>query len=163
MVNYQNSKIYKIVCDETNTVYFGSTTQSLSVRLAGHKSHKNCMVKDMTNPKIYLIEDYPCDRKEQLIMRERYYIENNECINKRIPGRTHKERHQVNKESIQIFQKQYYQNVIKNNLEKLEDRKKYKKTYRDKKYMYTCECGSVVLRETKNNHFKTKKHQNFIS
>ena len=33
---YNNSKIYKIVCNITNEVYYGSTVQGLSKRLKGH-------------------------------------------------------------------------------------------------------------------------------
>ena len=36
---YQRGKIYKIVCDDTNKVYIGSTTELyLSNRLKGHRS-----------------------------------------------------------------------------------------------------------------------------
>jgi len=114
MVNYQNGKIYKLVCDETGFTYYGSTTQTLSKRLADHKGRYNgCMTKYMINPKIYLVEDYPCDRKEQLLQRERDFIENNECCNKCLP-------------IITIEKKEYYIKYRKDNLEM---RKKYEKEY----------------------------------
>jgi hypothetical protein len=43
------------------------------------------------NCKIVLVEEVECKSKEDLHKRERYYIENNECVNKYIPGRTRKE------------------------------------------------------------------------
>mmetsp|Transcript_32665 Transcript_32665/g.38319 ORF Transcript_32665/g.38319 Transcript_32665/m.38319 type:complete len:103 (+) Transcript_32665:95-403(+) len=52
MVNYKNGKIYKIVCNETNEIYIGSTTQTLTDRLCQHVSkfkHNNpraCMFKN---------------------------------------------------------------------------------------------------------------------
>lgn len=97
MVNYQDGKIYKVVCDETGMIYYGSTTQPLYKRAWSHRNNNGCMTKDMTNPKIYLVEDYPCERKEQLLMRERYYIDNNECCNKLNPIRTIEEKKQLEK------------------------------------------------------------------
>ena len=38
MVNYQNGKIYRIVCNTTDEVYIGSTVITLSKRLAKHNS-----------------------------------------------------------------------------------------------------------------------------
>ena len=49
---------------------------------------------------ITLVEDCPCERKEQLLMRERYWIENTSCINITHPLRTSTEYHEDNKESI---------------------------------------------------------------
>ena len=93
MVNYKNGKIYRLVCSETNEHYFGSTCSPLSKRFYGHKSRIQTQTNGVSylhfkNPKIFLVEDYPCERKEQLLARERYYIENYECCNKEIPGRT---------------------------------------------------------------------------
>ena len=34
------------------------------------------------NPEIFLIESYPCNSKDELIARERFYIERMECLNK---------------------------------------------------------------------------------
>ena len=36
MPDYSKSKIYKIIDNTNGNVYFGSTTQSLAQRLAGH-------------------------------------------------------------------------------------------------------------------------------
>ena len=72
------------------------------------------------NYDIILVEDFPCERKEQLLARERFFIENTECINKVIPTRTHKEYREENKEQINEKAKQYYEN----NKEKIKDTKK---------------------------------------
>jgi len=103
MVNYGNGKIYKISDNTNGNVYYGSTTLSLSQRLADHNrdyNYSQISKKYVTsfeilkngNYTITLVEDVPCERKEQLlIIRERFYIENNPCVNKIIPLRTHKE------------------------------------------------------------------------
>jgi hypothetical protein len=80
-MDYKNGKIYRVVCSETNRQYIGSTTSTLVKRLHQHKYKKDCMCKDFIEPKIFLIEDFPCDRKDQLLMRERYFIESMECVN----------------------------------------------------------------------------------
>lgn len=90
MVNYTNSKIYKIVCNITGECYIGSTTQSLEQRLNSHKHSTNtCKSKqiiDRGDYKIVLIEELEnCVCIEELHDRERYYIDNNCCINKKKP------------------------------------------------------------------------------
>jgi DNA polymerase III delta prime subunit len=49
---------------------------------------------------IILIEDFPCERREQLLSRERWWIDNSDCVNKNLPTRTSKEYYQDNKEEI---------------------------------------------------------------
>jgi len=120
-MDYKNGKIYKLVCSETQNIYIGSTCSTLVKRLHQHKrKYNNCMSKTFIEPKIYLVEDFPCDRKEQLTGRERYYIETLDCVNKVIPGRTKKEYYQENKEKIYKREKEYR----KKNKEKVAQRKK---------------------------------------
>ena len=107
MVNYKNGKIYKLVNDELNLTYYGSTCDELRKRLYGHKTKANkCMSKIMFENgevKIYLVEKFPCNDRIELNQRERFYIENNECINKQIPGRTLKEWIRNNKDKKKII------------------------------------------------------------
>jgi len=128
MSNYQNGKIYKIVNDSSNLVYYGSTIQPLYKRFYKHKTQFHlCTSKkilDGENPQIVLVEDCPCERREQLFKRERYYIENNVCVNKNIPGRTLKEWEEDNRERLKKKKKEYRED----NKEKL---KKQKKEYRE--------------------------------
>ena len=108
MPDYSKSKIYKVVCDETNLIYYGSTVQRLCQRLTSHKRPENkCNTKLMANPKIYLVENFSCDNKEELLQRERWYIENNECCNKMIPLRTDKEYREANKDKNKVQCKEY--------------------------------------------------------
>ena len=114
MVDYNNGKIYKIVCHTTNKIYIGSTTaKRLSQRLSEHKTtykrfvsgkSKACtssrVVLENNNYSIELIELVPCESKSELTLREAYYIRMIECVNKHIPNRSHKEYYQANKESI---------------------------------------------------------------
>ena len=116
MPNYQNGKIYKITSLHTDKCYVGSTTlKYLSSRLGGHKQDlkrgKNVSSKyilEFGNCKIVLLELYPCNSKDELLARERYYIENFDCVNKKIPGRTMKEYVEDNKECIKEYKRKYY-------------------------------------------------------
>ena len=91
MPNYQLSKIYKIIDNTSDDVYIGSTTQKyLQDRIRSHKSktklNKNgCMSRDIIsrgNWRVELIENYPCNNKQELNEREQFHIDNNDCINK---------------------------------------------------------------------------------
>ncbi len=132
MNKYNNGKIYKLICNNTGLVYYGSTCQELHKRKYEHKQlYKNYIndpikYKLMTSSKIIensnydiiLVEEYSCENRKQLEMRERFYIENNMCVNKVIPTRTTKEWH-----------KKWYQD---NKIEKLKKNKEYDNIYREK-------------------------------
>ena len=89
MVNYQNGKIYKIVCRITGEVYIGSTCEpTLARRLAGHRY--NCKSYGEINRKSYcssfsiilrgdyyieLVENYPCSNNDELRKKEREWYD----------------------------------------------------------------------------------------
>ena len=101
MPDYSKGMIYKIYNDSIpDKVYYGSTIQPLHKRLYLHKKlDSNCSSKILfPGGKIVLVEKFPCKDKIELLQRERYYIENNECVNKRIPNRTKKDMKQRAKE-----------------------------------------------------------------
>jgi hypothetical protein len=103
MPNYANSKIYKLVSFNLPELpYYGSTTVGLSKRKGKHVSGfkkygftvggcTSRIVIDAGDYEIIWVEDFPCDNKDQLKARERYYIENHVCVNKNVPGRTKEE------------------------------------------------------------------------
>jgi predicted GIY-YIG superfamily endonuclease len=82
MKDYSKGKIYKIVDESNGDVYIGSTVQTLKRRYQTHQIFKDYN-KLKFNCNIILIEYYPCNNQRQLEMREQYYIDNNECINKK--------------------------------------------------------------------------------
>ncbi len=112
--------IYKLECNETGEVYYGSTTQSFNKRMTEHKSKckqwkegkfhyvTSFQIIDRGNYSYSLIETVECEDKSQLEQRERYYIENNECINKIVVGRTRKEYYDDKKEVINEKAKEWY-------------------------------------------------------
>ena len=187
-MDYKNGKIYRVVCSETDRQYIGSTCSTLVKRLYCHKKKSNdCMTKDFINPKIFLIEDYPCDRKEQLLMRERYFMESMDCVNfkrsivtKEEKLKEKREYHQTNKETILNQKKEYY----KKNKDQIDQKhkeyneknklkvKQYRKEYQEKNKelisqkkgeKFDCECGGNYSHCAKARHIRTNKHQAYLS
>lgn len=116
MPDYKDSKIYQIISSQCEQVYIGSTCQTLSMRLAGHrrdykqfqegKKQGHCrsfQLLDYDDVKIELIEDFPCERREQLLKREGEIIRQRNCLNVVVPGRTPKEYNEDNKEKKRMY------------------------------------------------------------
>lgn len=174
MVNYGNGKIYKIVCNKTGLIYIGSTTKKLLCqRLTAHKTdynkYKNGKYNFITSFKvlenddynIILLENFPCNSKDELHARERFYIESIECVNKYIPTRTNKEYYEQNKEKIIDRMKEYQENN-KENIKQY--KKEYYENHKDKiNKKIECECGCKYTHQNKARHIKTKKHQKYLN
>lgn len=160
MKNYNNGKIYKIepTCEhDVGDIYIGSTTKRLlSNRMAAHKCQYkkykggsfNCNVRSFDifekygpdNVKITLIESVKAKTKEELLIRESYFIKELKCVNKNIPLRTEKQYRQDNKDKIRDRKKIYYQenkDKIKEYYEENKDKiKEYYEENKDKKKEY---------------------------
>ena len=94
--NLQHCKIYKITSlNNPNMVYYGHTCQTLAQRFATHKGAYNTstskIIIAMGDAVILLVENFPCSSEDEAYAREAYFILNNECINKQIPGRNNNE------------------------------------------------------------------------
>ena len=170
MTNYQHAKIYKITSLGTSNIYIGSTTQKLNDRLYNHISNYNKYLNGNIHyftsyeilkhddHKIELIENYPCENKNDLLKKEQEYLDfyENICVNKQkaytglSKPEYNKQHYRLNKDKILEQNKEYYQN----NKENIQLKRKKK---------ITCECGSVVCRNVLARHKRTKKHINFIN
>ena len=145
-------KIYKLI-NENNLVYFGKTkSKYLSSRLAVHKSQalterkinkckSKILFENNSTVKIELLEEFDNDDKLFIANREKYYIENFDCINKCIPNNTKKRVYNYD------FNKYYHDNK-----HKIKSLQKYK-----------CDCGMEIQRVSKYRHIKTKFHLNFLN
>ena len=107
MPDFSKGKIYKLVSNKSSDVYIGSCLVELSKRLYSHKSKSNkavskSMFDDDAIISIALIEDCPCDNKNQLKARELHYITTLQCININKPFIT-----DVNYSDKKEWQKQY--------------------------------------------------------
>ena len=169
MPNYKNSKIYSIRSHQTDNIYIGSTTQRLSQRLYEHrKTYKkktkyhyfsSFEILKYDDAYIELIENYPCDNREQLGKREGFYIrkfkKQNICVNKYLAGRTAKEWAKDNKAQKLKYMKKYY--------EKNKEKIKEKRIIYNSGKKILCKCGSLHRRDGKSKHLRTKKHIEFMN
>lgn len=156
--------IYALLDNTNGQVYFGSTIHSLNKRLYGHKS---CYKKYLEGKHGYLssfeiicnddynihpIEVVHYDTIDQLLMRERFYIEQIDCVNYNIPTRTQAERHAANPQPHRDRVKHYYYE----NKEKVLERQKKQKAEK-----YTCDCGMVLSNGSRSRHVKSQFHINY--
>ena len=169
MVDYSNGKIYRLYCNITKKCYVGSTTQSLSQRLSQHKQNYKCFLNgkyhfvssfeilENNDYVIILIENYECKNKEELFKRERFYIEQIECVNQQMPIRSKKEWAEDNKEKLQEYHKVHYIN----NREKYIDRKhQYYQNNRDKILDYAKQytvTNQDLIKEYRKKHYEENK------
>lgn len=154
MPDYKNSKIYKIINDNTDKIYIGSTTTKyLCERFRSHtqsyKKNKCSSVKelfDIGECKIILIENYECNNINELHSRERFWIEKykNICVNIRRPIIS-KEEHN---EKTKLW--------ISNNREKHNTNQKLSREKCNE--IIECECGAHFNKYSIYAHYKTKKH-----
>ena len=178
IIDYSKSVIFRIVCRDINITecYVGSTT-NLIKRRAGHKTVCHNINSKGHHLKVYkyiranngwdnfsavLVETFPCDNNEELLKRERYWIEHYKAsLNGQLPCRTITEYRQDNKQKMAIKGKQYY-----------DDNKYQKKQYylnnkeqieKKKKQIIECECGKTIQHMAKARHEKTKYHKTFIN
>lgn len=103
MPDYSKSKIYEIVCRITGEKYIGSTVSSLSKRKSQHKEKRKTIaiqIIDRGDYYINLLEDFSCENKEQLLKKEREWIEKGGCINKNRPIITEEEDRQRDTERM---------------------------------------------------------------
>jgi hypothetical protein len=152
MVNYQNGKVYKIINENNEIVYIGSTTEEkLCRRYNGHK-HK------APNHKIILIENYPCNSKEELCMREQEIIEEHSDL-------LNKKRAYSSEEQKKITKKQTGKEYYQNNKEYLnKNRKQYRKEYYEKNKEILSEKKKIYNEKNKEKQLeKYKKNKNEIS
>ena len=182
---YHQGKIYKLVSNETDDVYIGSTCDSLSKRLSGHRADYKRWLNDLYNYvssfeivkysdcKIILIEEFSCKNKDQLHRREREYIENTVCINRRkrvittederreLHNKHQKEYSSSHKELISIKNNEYYEN----NKEQLNVKRRvyYDNNKEQLKEKFTCDCSGKYTRINKSVHDKTIMHKNYIA
>ena len=160
MPNYQNAKVYKLVGN--GKIYIGSTTQKLCKRKASHitsyKLNSQCTSREIVsdpNHYIELIENVSCNSKEELFIRERYWIENTNCINKCVPCRT--------VEEVKERKRQYYHS---NKDKLLEEKKQYRENNKDKllqqKKEYYQANKDKILEKTKKRYQEKKAQSNNI-
>lgn len=133
MTDYSQGKIYRI--DSENGTYIGSTVHDLEKRLYDHKSSLKSykagkvrfitshIVLDAPDVEMRLVEDYPCSTRNELLLREKYWInffsERMEIVNKCNPIREEGDK--------QAYHKAYYERIKDTEEFKEQQRQQYQR------------------------------------
>jgi hypothetical protein len=139
--------------------YIGSTIQKIKDRKTDHKSkYKGWLagkpgycssfeILKLGDAVIVKLEDYPCNNKLELELREKEIIKLNRtrCVNIYTPAPTAEER----KANRQAIQQAYAQSHV-------QERKAYNQARRQ--IYVICECGERVNKQHKARHLRSKKH-----
>lgn len=171
--------VYKIIHNQSNICYVGSTFNNLKNRWQMHKNYKSnkteCSIVKyfekygIENFKIILIKKYEVYDRKQLLALEQLWINKLKSINinkafqplnnerdkqLRILNKEKKrEYNNLNKDKIKEYQKNYYN---ENKEEVL------KKNKINSKIRIICNCGIEINKGEKSKHIKTKKHINLL-
>lgn len=132
-------RVYKIVNDDTDEIYIGSTRQSLNKRWYEHKNRFLNKVVD-TSSKI-LFEKYGIDKCHIILIKE-YWVENSEQQRK-------KERYHYDKLKAFVINPVRPHSTI-------EERKE------NQKARTMCLCGAWFMTRFRKRHNATKKHIKFM-
>jgi hypothetical protein len=90
--------------------------------------------------RIVLIENYPCDSKNELHARERYYVNNIDCVNKNKPCTV---------ENASKLTKPEYNSIYRTiNSDKIK---------RDKSTRILCSCGKTTDKSHETRHYRSKR------
>tara|TARA_R110000803_G_scaffold86501_1_gene152935 strand:- start:131 stop:739 length:609 start_codon:yes stop_codon:yes gene_type:complete len=115
-INYNNGKIYKIINPQNEIIYIGSTAQEqLCYRFSTHKHRGN-------GNKIILLENYPCNSKQELVKKEQEFIEQYDNLLNQVRAFNSEEYHKE-------YTKEYRENT-KNKISQY--KKEYNKKNKDK-------------------------------
>ena len=199
MNKYQNGKIYKLVDNGYNKCYIGSTCETLSQRFARHRNHYKDFQKgrgkylrsfdlfneyDIKDCKIELLDLFPTNTRDELRKREGFHIQQEDCINTNVAGRTPKEwfKAYYNENKAQLLEKHIH--YCQQNKEQLiakgkvyRDANKERKHEADRLYRernwdkirqqrnakVTCFCGRVYTQQNNSRHERTKQHQDLLN
>ena len=115
-----HGRIYKIISSETDSVYVGSTTQTLKDRLSCHKADYKRYIQGhhmyvtsfdivkFSDARIELLQEDLFSSKADLHRLEGQYMQTTEnCINRCIAGRTRQEYEEKHRDRINEYARQY--------------------------------------------------------
>mgnify|MGYP000153071760 FL=1 len=174
MVNYSNGKIYKIIDFSNDNFYVGSTTQErLCSRLAEHVGDLKCYMRGTKykycasmeiiineNYKIFLLETYPCNSKDELNMKEQEHMDKLRCdkmVNKRNAY--------VSKEDLLIKIAKFRKDnpdFVRNRDKGYYHKHKDKKNARKREKVECPNCKKMTNRSSIARHMKTQRCLDFV-
>lgn len=162
-IDYSNSFVYKLCCNDVDIteIYIGSTS---NMRQRKHKHKTACnnpnnkeynrykyqFIRDnggFSNWSMIMIEHVECDTKQELLARERHYIEQlKPHLNKQLPLRS--------KQQLQQYHKQYSKQYRVDNKQRLKQHQSEIKI---------CDCGLYYTHSKHARHIKTDIHKRYMT
>lgn len=165
-------KVYKIIHNQSNICYVGSTFDKLRNRFIKHKNNNNtCISKyfnefGVENFKIILIKEYEVVDRKHLEAYEQLWINKLQSINIMQTFKPLKKQFEANRQKKidrKEYLKNYYENYKVKNKNKIKEyQQNYRETNKEKiNEKILCECGGKYTHKYKFTHLKSKKHINF--
>ena len=165
-LRYQLGKIYYIYSPSNPEVgfYIGSTIQTIKRRFTLHKSaYKGWLagkpvdycssfeILKLGDAVIFKLEDYFCNNKPELELREKALIKLNRtrCVNIYTPAPTAEERKAKTRATKQAYKQVYRQAHA-------QEIRAYQQAYNQ--IYVICECGERVNKASKARHMRSQKH-----
>jgi hypothetical protein len=162
-------RIYKIWSPSAGIFYYGSTTMTVTQRLASHRTEMMRYTKGLRNycssyevlefddAQISTVAEIEYEDRYQLLQLEAFYIKSYDCVNRCVPWRSEKEKKQMRKEYNKAYWTGWYQ-------ENKERRRIYNDEYRRRmnKEKIECECGGKYTPPGKARHYNSKKHKKYF-
>lgn len=168
--------IYKVVCNKTSNVYYGSTTNDIKTRMYYHKSQYKrykqgkrkykdtiSVILELNDYSVSIVEKIQYNEYKEVLNREGFYIEKFDCVNKVKPARTRKQWREEHKQKQKEYMKDYMSKEENKQRKKKLDREYYNKIKDKLLEKVECECGSIVVRNGLTRHKKTSKHFKYIN
>lgn len=90
----KEAKIYKIVDNSNNDNYVGSSKQKSLKARPLKKTHEFYKNRNYDDCEVIILEIFTYETKEDILWKEREWIEKTNCINKNLPILTEEERKQ---------------------------------------------------------------------
>lgn len=178
---YQRGKVYKLVADETDLAYIGSTAHPylcnrLSMHKADYKSHQrgegpyisSFDIVQYPSVRIELIEEYPCESREELRKREQHWKDEygDLCVNRISAFRSpEKKAEQARKAALKYRNKnpelarQRFKDWAAANPEQMAARAAKKVAQESK----PCACGGKFKDHKYASHVKSARHQKYVA
>jgi hypothetical protein len=153
--------VYEIRSHQSELVYYGSTSQTLSQRMAEHrKAYRRHLVGKgdwISSFQLMCFEDayislcrvVEYEIKSELHAVEGEFIRGHPCVNKIQLGRTHQQYYKDNRDNRLTYQTQYT----------AEHKEQIAQLAKEQN---TCACGAIFRHDGKADHLRTKKHQRWL-
>jgi hypothetical protein len=139
MNKYHEGKIYKLINCVDNKEYVGSTHYTLDIRLGRHLSSSSKLNSKVyihfknigwNNAEIKLVENFKCENRTELRIREQYWIEE-------LKPELNTNKAYITEEYLIDYKKKYSKKYRKENPEKEKERhKKYQKENKEAQQLY---------------------------